>query len=138
MALVTRALGRQRTSGSFSRSIRYWYGSLATLLGEQLAQPVWVWSTEVREASLAEVVRGEMPSDGGTRIEPVVEHAIERGSRRMLVLTDGVFGFTPDLLAGRVKEAGLEMVFLVLRAHEDWMDHSGLQAFAREVVEVRC
>ena len=122
-------------SGSMVRE-RNWYGSLARVLGEQLAEPVWVWSTEVRQASLADVVRGEMPSDGGTSIEPVVEHAIEKGFRRVLVLTDGVFGFEPELLARKVKEAGLEMVFLVLRERASRMDCGGLEGIARVVMEV--
>ena len=122
-------------SGSMVRE-RNWYGSLARVLSEQLAEPVWVWSTEVRQASLADVVRGEMPSDGGTSIEPVVEHAIEKGFRRVLVLTDGVFGFEPELLTRRVKEAGLEMVFLVLRERASRMDCGELKRIAQVVMEV--
>ncbi len=121
-------------SGSMSAE-RNWYGSLVRVLGEQLAEPVWVWSTQVREASRADVMNGTMPTDGGTRIEPVVEHAIAKGFRRVLVLSDGEFGFETGLLSDRVREAGLEVVFLLLRGRGSRVQCSRLEGFAVEVME---
>lgn len=124
-------------SGSMTRE-RNWYGSLVRVLGEKLAEPVWVWSTQVREASRADVVNGKMPTDGGTRIEPVIEHAIAKGFQRVLVLSDGEFGLEVELLGERVKEAGLEVVFLLLRARGGPAIPERLEKIAVEVVEVQC
>ncbi len=122
-------------SGSMVQE-RNWYGSLVRVLGERLAEPVWVWSTQVREACRADVMNGKMPTDGGTCIEPVIEHAIDKGFQRVLVLSDGEFGFEPELLGGRVREAGLEVVFLLLRGRNSRVKRSRLEGFAVEVMEV--
>ncbi len=122
-------------SGSMARE-RNWYGNLVRVLGEHLAEPVWVWSTEVREATRADVLNGKMPTDGGTCIEPVIEHAIAKGFMRVLVLTDGEFGFEAELLRERVKEAGLEVVFLLLRGQKRKAARERLAGIAVEVVEV--
>jgi hypothetical protein len=122
-------------SGSMARE-RNWYGNLCRVLGERLAEPVWVWSTEVREATRADVLNGKMPTDGGTCIEPVIEHAIAKGFMRVLVLTDGEFGFEVELLRERVKEVGLEVVFLLLRGRGRPATREDLVSIAWEVMEV--
>ena len=124
-------------SGSMARE-RNWYGSLVRVLGDRLADPVWVWSTQVRQASRADVMSGKMPTDGGTRIEPVIEHAIAKGFERVLVISDGEFGLEAELLPERVKEAGLEVVFLLLRGRGSRVKRSRLEGFAVEVMEVGC
>lgn len=124
-------------SGSMTRE-RNWYGSLVRVLGERLAEPVWVWSTEAREASRADVISGKVSTDGGTRIEPVMEHAIAKGFERVLVLSDGEFGLEADLLGKRVEEAGLEVVFLLLRGKWSRVKRGRLEGFAVEVMEVGC
>lgn len=124
-------------SSSISRE-RNWYGSLVRVLGERLADPVWVWSTQVRQASRTDVMSGRMPTDGGTRIEPVIEHAITKGFERVLVLSDGEFGLDTELLLERVKEAGLEVVFLLLRGPGSRVKRSRLEGFSVEVFEVGC
>ena len=124
-------------SGSMARQ-RYWYGGLVRVLGERLAEPVWVWSTQVEEASRADIVQGRMRTYGGTCIEPVIDHAIEQGFQRVLVLSDGEFGFDGDVLAKKVKEAGLEMVFVLLVSRTRRSVREQLGQIAVEVVEVRC
>ena len=115
-----------------------WYGGLARVLGERLAEPVWTWSTQVEEASRGEVLRGRVRTHGGTCIEPVVEHAIEQGFHRILVLSDGEFGVESDRLSQAVRGAGLELVVLLLRGRRRPTSLEHLEQIAVDVTEVRC
>ena len=123
-------------SGSMARE-RNWYGCLVRVLGDRLAGPAWVWSTQVEKASREDGLRGRMRTYGGTCIEPVIDHAIEQGFRRVLVLSDGEFGFETDKLEARVRGAGLEVVFLLLQKRERAPGHEHLERIALEVMEVR-
>ncbi len=90
-----------------------WYPALASLLGDTLMEPIWAWSRLVRPVNLEQLLRGHLPTDGWTCIEPVVEHAIAREHERVLVITDGEFHVEQGLPA-RVRDAGLEIVFLLI------------------------
>jgi hypothetical protein len=99
---------------------------------------VWTWSTQVEEASRADILEGRMRTYGGTCIEPVIDHAIEKGLQRVLVLSDGEFGLESDLLAEKVKTAGPELVFVLLRSGKRRSVREQLGSIAVEVVELRC
>ena len=98
-----------------------WYPALAQLLGSSLVQPVWSWSGQVRPVTLDRLVQGHLPTDGRTRFEPVVHHALRLGHRRLLVVTDGEFSIDDELIS-TVRGAHLEIVVLLIpgsRSHHD-------------------
>jgi len=101
-----------------------------------LAAEVFVFSTEVIPVSRAAFVRGDLPSTGGTSIEPVLRHLAadsrrpgrngHGGRRRALVLTDGYFASPSAPAARSILDGGHEIHLAVLgcgplHEHERWV-----------------
>jgi hypothetical protein len=114
-------------SGSMNGLVERLHAALVPLR-RMLAAEVFVFSTGVIPVSRADFLRGELPSTGGTSIEPVLRHlasdgrssgsgrrVIGRGGpRRALVLTDGLF-VSPTAAAKRsMLQAGHEIHLGVL------------------------
>ncbi len=98
-------------SGSLDEHLPRVY-ALLTGLRDLLADPVWAFSTEVAPLPLARLAEGHVPTTGGTDFTPVVEHALARAARRILVVTDGMGPLEPRL-ARRARERGLEVHLLL-------------------------
>jgi hypothetical protein len=89
-----------------------------------LAAEVFVFSTEVLPVSRAAFLRGELPSTGGTSIEPVLRHLASEAARpgraarsrrrRALVLTDGWFDSPSGDAVRRLEGAGHQVHLGVL------------------------
>jgi hypothetical protein len=89
-----------------------------------LAVEVFVFSTDVVPVSRAAFLRGELPSTGGTSIEPVLRHlssgsahsirTVRARPRRALVLTDGYFCHPSEPVAAALRSAGSEIHLGVL------------------------
>jgi hypothetical protein len=99
-------------SGSTSRVQALFLG-LAATLGRALAEPAWAWSTgEPVPLTRDEIHRGEFRTRYGTDFAEVLEHALRRRFRRLLVMTDGEFPIPPGI-ADRARRAALEVTFLL-------------------------
>ena len=86
---------------------------LAATLGAALAEPAWAWSTgEPVSLTREQVRRGEFSTRYGTQLDPLLEHALRRRFRRILVMTDGEFSVGPTL-ADRARRGSLEITFLL-------------------------
>lgn len=105
-------------------------------LRRQLAAEVYVFSTEVVAVSRAAFLRGELPSTGGTSIEPVLLHLGSKPAssgqgrsshqRRALVLTDGRFDSPSAPAVHGVLDAGHQIHLGVLgtgslHEHAPWV-----------------
>jgi hypothetical protein len=110
-------------SGSMAGSLDRLHAALVPLR-RMLAAEVFVFSTEVVPVGRSAFLRGELPSTGGTSIDPVLRHLSSgaaspgRGgagrARRALVLTDGWFDAPSAAAVRRVKDAGHEIHLGVL------------------------
>ena len=99
-------------SGSTSRVQALFLG-LAATLGSALAEPAWAWSVGDPAALTREQIRrGEFETRYGTDFEPLLEHALRRRFRRILVMTDGEFPVGPALV-DRARRGSLEITFLL-------------------------
>ena len=99
-------------SGSTSRVQAIFMG-LAATLGRALAEPAWAWSAGAPvPLTREEVRRGEFRTRYGTDFTEVLEHALRRRFRRILVMTDGEFPI-PLAIVDRARRASLEVTFLL-------------------------
>jgi hypothetical protein len=104
------------TSGSMGRLCGVLFGLIATL-GDRLDLPAWAWSLgEPSPLTREDLVEGRFRSRGGTDVAPVVEHAVERGFGRIVVLSDGLFE-TGAALVNAIEEAGMELTFVLAGPH---------------------
>ena len=78
-------------SGSTSELAPFYF-SLTQMLGSRLIRPAWQWSTQVHALSEEAIRTGRMRTTGGTEIRCVLEHARRKRMRKVLILTDGIFG----------------------------------------------
>ncbi len=78
-------------SGSMDPYLPYLYGALSSLRAH-VEPDVCLFSTEVHEVPLREVIRGRVATTGGTDIACVVRHALAHRRRKILVITDGYVG----------------------------------------------
>jgi hypothetical protein len=78
-----------------------------------LAEPAWAWSAgEPAALTREQIRRGEFETRYGTDFEPLLEHALRRRFRRILVMTDGEFSVGPALV-DRARRSSLEITFLL-------------------------
>jgi hypothetical protein len=87
--------------------------ALTRALGPRLELPAWAWSLgEPVPVSLRDLGEGRYRTRMGTDFAPVVAHAVARGFRRILVLTDGCFPVTQRSKEA-LKRSGLELTFVL-------------------------
>lgn len=98
-------------------------------LGERLAEQVHLFSNAVVSMARGEVAEGRIETTGGTDFDCVVDHALARRWRRILVITDGYADLGRGL-AGRAQAEGLE-AYVVLFGPYVQQEH-GLTAITRE------
>lgn len=98
-------------------------------LGERLAEQVHLFSNHVVSMPRRQVAEGQLETTGGTDFDCVVDHALARRWRRILVITDG-YANLDDGLVGRARLEGLE-AYVVLFGHMVDLDH-GLKPLTRE------
>lgn len=123
-------------SGSTSRVQALFLG-LASTLGRSLAEPAWAWSAQgPLPITREELGEGLFRSYGGTDFDPVVAHALRKGFRRLLVMTDGEFE-VGVAMEDRVRRAGLEITFLLDTFHRSpWSDRQRLERLGSQVIDV--
>jgi hypothetical protein len=98
-----------------SYSTRGQWGMLYGLilhLKEEIGDVVWSFSNQVTAVGVDDLRSGRVPTTGGTDFDCVAEHALARGHRKILVLTDGVVSLDAEV-ARQFRERGIS-VFLVL------------------------
>ncbi|MBL4844450.1 MAG: VWA domain-containing protein [Planctomycetes bacterium] len=100
-------------SGSTGSAQPLIYGLLSQL-SQVLQPPVHLFSNEVSDISLAELAKGRRRTTWGTDFDCLLEHALEAGYQRILVVTDGYASFKAEV-AERVRKRGLR-VFLLYTA----------------------
>jgi len=99
-------------SGS-TRRLQALFLGLASTLGDSLVEPVWAWSAgEPVSLTRADIRRGEFRTRHGTEVDAALEHALGRGYRRVLVMTDGEFSVGPTVV-DRVRRSRVEVTFLL-------------------------
>lgn len=82
-------------SGSMNAVLGPLYAALASL-ASWLAPQVWLFSTSVRDVSVANLRSGVVLSTGGTNIRCVTAHLLEHKARHALIVTDGWVGSPPS------------------------------------------
>jgi predicted metal-dependent peptidase len=106
-----------------SGSMGEWIGRLHAALvplRRLLAPELFLFSTEVHALSHAALRRGELPTTGGTDLDPVLRHlAAWPGTppRRVLVLTDGCVGTPTARLRKQVAARGIALHVGLVDAH---------------------
>lgn len=115
-------------SGSLNEHLPRLYALLAGLR-DLLAEPCWAFSNEVAPLPLASLSAGRVPTTGGTDFSPVIEHALARRARRVLVATDGLGPLAPAL-ARAARERRLDVHLLLT---PDGRQRGELGALARSV-----
>ena len=121
-------------SGSMERITPLLFG-LMRALGSRLELPAWAWSLGTPEPLDGDdLSSGHYRTRVGTDFAPVVGHAVERGFRRLVVLTDGVFRVSPEMEA-QVDAAGLEITF-ALAGQRPPRTAEGLRRLAKHVFEL--
>jgi hypothetical protein len=78
-------------SGSVDAIVPTLYAAIKPL-SEYLYPKLHLFSTLIRDISLAELHKGVCLSDGGTDIAPVINHIIDHNVSRALLVTDGYVG----------------------------------------------
>lgn len=99
--------------GSYSTR-RQWsllYG-LILHLREEIGDVVWAFSNQVAAVGVDDLRSGRVPTTGGTDFDCVAEHALARGYRKILVLTDGVAPLNGEL-ARQLRERSIAL-FVIL------------------------
>lgn len=118
-------------SGSMNDQLPFLLG-ICTALEEHVGDRIHVFSNQVCTAQMNDVAVGRYETTGGTDFDCVVDHALQKRYRRILVLTDG-FARLDKGLAGRASSARLE-VYVVLFGH--WLDReSDICDMAKQVWE---
>jgi hypothetical protein len=121
-------------SGSMDGLLERLYAALLPLR-RLLAAELFVFSTEVVPVSREALLRGELPSTGGTSVQPVLDHLcrLRTGSRpgplRALVLTDGYFNDPSATAVQALRAAGHQIHLGVLgpgpmHGHSSWIASS--------------
>ncbi len=95
---------------------------MVDLLGEHLAQRIYLFSTRVVSGTLQDVGRGRLHTTGGTSFDCVLRHALERRWTRLLLVTDGN-AHCEEALISRASGAGLEVNVLLVPLFLDTEDH---------------
>lgn len=109
-------------SGSMDPFLPHLYGALRALR-PYLAPQVHLFSTVVETVGLADIVNGVRVTTGGTEIACVLTHALAKGARKVLLLTDGYVGTPSPGLLRRVLAARLEFrVVLTPGGHRPWVE----------------
>ena len=99
-------------SGSVIDELPFLYGLLSAIKDELASDRVFLFSTQVEEVTVEEVIKGRVVSDIGTDYNCVVEHARNNRARRILVVTDG-YSEISDENHRWLKSAGVS-VFVVM------------------------
>jgi hypothetical protein len=87
-------------------------------LASRVEPRLGLFSTRVAVARLDDLVRGKVPTTGGTDVACLLEHVLASGARRVLVITDGYVGEPQPDLAGRVRKARVDL--RVVLTPEGW------------------
>ena len=106
---------------------------LVPALDDHLGGRLHLFSNRVVETTVEAVAAGECETTGGTDFDCVLDDALARRCRRILVLTDG-YARLDEGLSGRSREEGLE-VYVVLCGHPV-LRSNPLSELARETWEV--
>ena len=116
-----RAAGRSLVyldvSGSMDSFLPYLRAALSRL-ASRVEPRLGLFSTRVAVARLDDLVRGKVPTTGGTDVACLLEHVLASGARRVLVITDGYVGQPGRALAGRVRQARVDL--RVVLTPEGW------------------
>jgi hypothetical protein len=99
--------------GSFST--RSQWGKLYGLilhLREEIGDVVWAFSNQVAAVNVDDLRSGRVPTTGGTDFDCVAEHALARGHRTILVMTDGEAPLDAEL--ARYLRESATSIFLIL------------------------
>ena len=73
-----------------------------------LPSTLWMFDTAVRAGSLASLLTGSLLTGDGTSFDEAIAHALRRGTRRMVLLTDGGDVVSPGVLAD-ARRCGLRL-----------------------------
>jgi hypothetical protein len=82
-------------SGSMDALLPFLYGLVGSLR-DVLSTPIYLFSNQVHEITLAELAAGRVRTTGGTDLDCVAAHAREHGVKRLLVITDGYLSLAPE------------------------------------------
>ena len=105
-------------------------GSMHTILPKVLSvisslrkniNKVFQFSNKVSEASLEDTSKGKIKSTGGTDFDCIVEHAVKNEYSKIIVISDGYAGITPDNEAKC--KANIEKACMILIAKSDNKDN---------------
>jgi hypothetical protein len=99
-------------SGSMDPWMALLYGALASLR-RHIAPGVHLFSTQVETVPLRALRDGVRTTTGGTDLQCVLDHALAARARRILIVTDGYVGQTPQDEARKAEKAGLEVRVLL-------------------------
>jgi hypothetical protein len=91
-------------SGSTSTVQPFLYG-LVIHAQELVAEPLYLFSTEVVPVSLAELLSGRVVTTRGTDFDCVIQHAAREGFRKILLVTDGNAEFCEESREIAVRDA---------------------------------
>jgi len=95
-------------------------------LCRELSEPIYLFSTKVVEASLAQLNEGRIWTTGGTDFDVVLRHILDHGFRRALLVTDGIGSVSPAV-ASRTRSLGIDLFAVLTGTFGD----SGLQPLLR-------
>jgi hypothetical protein len=122
-------------SGSVNPWIGRFYG-LVLALGDEIGSPVHLFSNQVLDMTLDDLARGRVRTTGGTDFDCVVTHALERGYRRIVVVTDGI-GDLDSANAEAFRASGASLYLLLMGTGIDVADTvTPLFALARQTWEL--
>jgi len=123
-------------SGSVDPWIGRFYG-LVLALGDEIGSPVHLFSNQVLDMTLDDLARGRVRTTGGTDFDCVVTHALERGYRRIVVVTDGI-GDLDSANAEAFRASGASLYLLLMGMGIDVADTvTPLFALARQTWELK-
>lgn len=84
----------------------------------ELSEPIYLFSTQVVEASLSQLQEGNIWTTGGTDFDLVLRHILDHGFRRALLVTDGQGRVSPPV-AQRTRAARVDLLALLTTATVD-------------------
>ncbi len=108
-------------SGSLGPDISFIYGLLAAIK-TRLGRVIYLFSTKVDEITIPEFLSGKVKTDYGTNFNAVFSHALGRGVRRMIMITDGYGGVKAGMRED-LKKSGTELYILFT----GYAQHSAVQ-----------